>query len=408
MQRALTIVLVAALCVVSLTQVIVLKWPQYFTPNVRYNFSNVFTWAVMAAFSVYIALCVNLWIGLFLALASFSTIFPINSLLSEKAHMYVLLGVLWYVICVQALTTGKSISWVMNFFCLVAIANTIFLIFQAFDYNILQVGVKRPRFASIPFDPVPNCGLLDHQNSASALSAFSFSAFLRPYWIYFVGFMVVGFVCAKTFAGPLAVVCALGVLACFRLPKKWVLVSFISLAILLTGYMRFVDRPDPTWRLIAWKTALFELLPQRPFTGGGLGHWKMAFQKQRIKDKTPFYVASQAHNEYVQGTLEMGIGFIVVVAGYYIDIVYRLFKRARMGHALVLALMALTIITVNLNIDFIFHKPFLPMMALAWMAMLECLLRDENIKIDHVFTSFNWSRLGRLANVKAAWRDLFC
>ena len=151
---------------------------------------------------------------------------------------------------------------------------------------------------------------------------------------------------------------------------------FIMLLSLLS-YAKFVDRPDPSWRLKAWKFAYFKVYPQHPLFGYGLGHWKLIFGRKDVAAQTSSENSgqwhAQAHNEPLQGLIEMGILFAVITLGYLGSVVIKSirFLTVKYNHTLMLSLMSLVIILVDSSVFFPFHIAILAMVAITWLALLE-------------------------------------
>ena len=90
--------------------ILAVLWQAPLTPFVRYNFENAFTWATAAVLAFYIATRINVWIGLFLLLASYSAYYPINTDYSETTYQFIFYGVIWYTVCAKAFQDSKSIN----------------------------------------------------------------------------------------------------------------------------------------------------------------------------------------------------------------------------------------------------------------------------------------------------------
>lgn len=351
-------------------------WRAPLSPWVRLNFEYALLWSATVALSYLIATRINLLVGLFLILATFSSHYPGISKYSVQAHRMVLAGVIWYSVCVWALDGGKGIGWVLDAICIIALANVVMLVCQYFNFDPIHYTVKT-KYESQQLDLIPNVGLMSCHNGAAAMLAITFPAFLRMKrrwlgfrWVYLFPLPLLGMVIAHTFAGPLAVAISLAVVVFIVVPglkrKLLVVAGVIFLGALLLGaYANWVDVPDTGWRWNAWKFAIGKLYPQHWIFGSGIGHWKIIYSKAIVAMRTGGDVMAQAHNEFVQGLFEMGIGFALILIGYLISI----WKRYR-PDALI-SVMALVAIIVNSMVFFPFHIGLSAMVALTWMAILE-------------------------------------
>jgi hypothetical protein len=159
-------------------------------------------------------------------------------------------------------------------------------------------------------------------------------------------------------------------------PFKGLVLAGIGVAL----YLLVIDRTQTYDRWTAWVHA-WGLYKQHWLMGSGIGHWKVVM-KQLPPD---WQWWTTAHNEFVQGVFEMGIGFALIVAGY----VHHIWKRgvrsyrerfgSRRGGTTApmgLCLTALVIIAVNSLVNFPFHIAITGFLAVTWMALFEVQLRD--------------------------------
>jgi len=248
------------------------------------------------------------------------------------------------------------------------LANAIFLILQWFNWDPLHIPVKGDRESLV--------GFMDCENSVSAMIAFCFPAFLRGRWKWGLPLILVGFVLSKTFGGVLAVVCTLLFLV-FQHFRHWRIRSILIIlcASLLMGYSHFIDPPDPNWRLKTWKSSVIEFYPQHPWIGFGIGHFKTIYSHPKIIGRTFRTSFQHAHNELVQGLVEMGPLLLIVVFGYIVSVLRRYRSLA------LLPFLSLIIIFVNSMVFFPFHIALTAMVALSWMAVLENSLSDDTRKL---------------------------
>jgi len=377
--------------------------------DVRFAFENVLTWATMVVFALYLWFNVNRWFGLFLLLASFSAYYPINTSSSERAHGFIVYGLIWYTVCCKYLISNKAKEWMMNGICVICLFHIAFILLQGiFDYDPLMERA-RTLWTPMNYDPVPNVGLMSTLNGASVLLAICLPAFLRGRfsfipipvisfdrggfkyfrmpvvgvrhthldWWCLTPLFIPAFIYTKTFIGPLT---ASVILACFFGAKyhigfKRLALVFFSCIFFLFLYTTYVDKPDTNFRYKAWKASLTKHMPQRPWFGSGLGHWKLVYSRPSfvkmtadIEQKLWF---AQAHNEVIQGQFEMGNLFSFILIGYLLNILRRYRNEA------IIPFLALIAILMTSSTFFPFHIPFTAMISLIWLALLQKTLSSE-------------------------------
>jgi hypothetical protein len=186
-----------------------------------------------------------------------------------------------------------------------------------------------------------------------------------------------GFIAAKTTGG----VMALGAGVVFWAWLQGHFWKALATAVVgLTLYVLVVDGFQMFDRWYAWMHGL-RLWKQHWLIGGGIGHWKIIMQQ--IPPDQQWWTT--AHNEYVQGLFEMGIGFAVILGGYLLSIWkrgVRLFRErigSRRGGTTApmgLCLTALVIVGVNSLVNFPFHIAITGFLAVTWMALIEVEIRN--------------------------------
>jgi hypothetical protein len=97
--------------------------------------------------------------------------------------------------------------------------------------------------------------------------------------------------------------------------------------------------------------------------GSGIGHWKAIGMVKRPELGNIAWLA--LHNDFLQALFEMGISFIIILGGYFYDVL----KRIKDYSAL--PFIALVIICVNAMFNFPFHIGTTAMIAVIWLAILE-------------------------------------
>lgn len=354
-----------------------------FVPDIRYNFENAFTWATTLALVYYICANVNAWVGAFLGLAAFSAWYPINTSVSELTYKFVLSGVLWYCVCFHIMRNEKATRTILNMLCVIVLINCVFIISQGvFEYDPIHYSLK-PLHESTPFDRVANTGLMSCVNGASALLAITFPLFFRKWWAWGLVAVIPCFILVHTFGGPLAVASG-AVLFALVLLKERVYKLLVILVILLSvaGYSHFIDKPDPGWRYKVWKSAITKTMPQKPWFGSGLGHWKLHYSRKVITRHTLDQYFMQAHNEFIQARFEMGFFAGVLILGYLATTFIKGFKMLTIewDHCLAMGLFSLIAICVTSSVFFTFHIAIIAGAALTIMAMIQA-------RLKHVYSS---------------------
>ncbi len=134
---------------------------------------------ILFMFAVFIYFRVNKWMGLFLALVIFSTIYPSFGKWSYMARGAVLVGCLWYVLIILLV---KDTVHLLNALCIIALLNIIFANFQYCNldpYRFFTLGLMK-------CTSVAPSGLMANKNILSGLLAMTLPAFFRGKWKWFV------------------------------------------------------------------------------------------------------------------------------------------------------------------------------------------------------------------------------
>jgi hypothetical protein len=311
-----------------------------------------FRFAAIAGLALYLWR-INPWWAAFLVLAGVSHVYPAYTRESYLAFDVVLAGVVWFAV-VASVLRRKDLPVLYNAIAVVCCINTL--------WQILQLLELDPLFVSISEGPMPRVGFMLNQNFAGALAAFCMPVFMRPKWRWGLAVVGVSLVLAET---SLAVFAAFVGLLFWGVAKKKIYLSLTAAVAGSVGYILLVDGPGferwPVWRLglLGWI--------DEPWFGFGLGHWALLFSKPVRGAGSGIWM--QAHNEFLQGMFEMGIGFVVVCAGYATRAWNSV--RRRMNERLLIPAMALVIIAVNSAANFPFHVGATSIMAVTWMACFE-------------------------------------
>jgi len=302
---------------------------------------------------------VNKWVALFLVLSVVSSSVPILTFESQRALKCVLFGLGWYYFVYQY---GDE-KLLMDVICVIAFAHFLVTTVQYFRIPSIWVGSVS--------------GLTYNPNEGSAMFALCFPAFLQggrfnvfrtaiPYKAYLL-VVVAGLVMIGSFGGALAVtigavfyICVIGGCYWYTLP---VVAAFISL------FYVFIDIPSSGVRWTVWKNAFNMYLPNWKW-GCGLGHWETISQKLVQAGVQLFPGSSLAwtrlHNTFLNGLVEMGVGFAMVVTGYLIDTARRFTKKE------VIPFTALVVILVCCSTNSMFRMNAVNgTLAITWLALLQ-------------------------------------
>ncbi|MEE8398566.1 MAG: O-antigen ligase family protein [Desulfobacterales bacterium] len=277
-------------------------------------------------------------------------LFPFFARPSYQAFHFVLYGCLLYAIIVVS-GDGDTQGALLDMMCLLGIANATLLVFQYFGIDPLY---------TVKSDVV---GFMGNPNEASAMLAFCFMAFTRKRWVWFIPLIICGFVACGSAGGPVGV--SAGIFIYGILAGHYVL-SILSVFGCYLFYGLVHGPYSFEGRSSVWEIGMEQFKDEWLF-GHGIGRWKIIFKD--IKETGSWF--DNAHNEYVQGMVEMGIGFLAVLSGYLIDIARRFRNNERLHRPIA----ALVIILVNSLVNFPFHIAFTAAIAICWLAILEIELR---------------------------------
>lgn len=356
----------------ALLAAIVIRLPN---DQMREGFVFSFRCAAVFLFAVFLMDSINIWAGLFLMLALFSHTFPIfyitglrvvNTPESTYALDLVALGCGLYALIVAKCSKPEH---VLNILCGLAALNLLFLILQrkGFDAYML-LGL-----ASVVDT---RCGFMANPNESGTFMALCASAFFRNPIFAYVSFVLViipGIIFSGSFGGAIGVCLAvIFCLGCYG-HKFWP-GALMCVATIL--FYKSVHKPGLN-RLYAWDTATALCLKNNPLIGCGLGNWKFIYP-----DLVKYGVMENGwirlHSSYVQGYVEMGVGFIAVILGYVDNIFTRMQGVARKVAMPVAGLAALAGCMIS---NTVFQVNALNgMVAIFWLALMEIKLREHSLK----------------------------
>lgn len=344
-----TINLRSLLIAAILATAVIIRFP---VDDLRLEMEFLVRLAAVAGFALFLWR-INPWWAAFLVLAGISQVYPVYTRASYLAFDAVLCGAVWFGV-LASLLRRRDLPVLYNTMAMICCFNVFWQVLQALELD--------PIFASIAEGPMPRVGFMLNENFAGAFTAFCLPVFLRPKWRWGLAVVGLGLFLAQT---SLAVFSAFAGLLFWGVVKKRM---FLSLALAVAGsagYILLVDGPGferwPVWRLglLGWI--------DEPWFGFGLGHWALLFTKPVSGAGSGIWM--QAHNEFLQGLFEMGVGFAVLCIGYMAGAWNAL--RARRREALLIPATALVIVAVNSAANFPFHVGATAIVAITWMACFE-------------------------------------
>jgi len=314
---------------------------------------------------------INKWVALFMLLAVVSHVVPVVTVESQATLKCVLFGLGWYFF-IHSFGNEKVL---MDVICVIAFAHFMATFIQYFKIPSLFSGDV--------------CGLMFNPNEGSALFALCFPAFLRDRTIYslptscvlrFRGRAYVtikdiklwyclpmvffGLAMTSSFNGVLATTIGAIFYACV-LGHYWVIVPSI---ILFGLFWLFIDFPHASDRWIVWKNAFKIYLPHWKW-GCGLGHWE-AISRKLVEANIHLLPGhygtwTRLHNTFVNGLIEMGVGFAVIVSGYLGNFVWKFTRKNAIQFT------ALIVIVLCCSTNSMFRMNAVNgLLAITWLAML--------------------------------------
>jgi len=334
--------------------------------EVRLSLEIIFEIAISLSLAVVLWQRANKWVACFFILATVSMFWPQFGRASRSAHRLLMLGVLWYLIVVVSVDKAGCVH-LLNAICAAM---------------LLNLGVQVAQYAGgagIFRCPQP-IGLYANPNETAAFYVMALPAFLRPGWcpgwkkvlffplvgIYFCN-AVMSYVCLSVLLIVWLVYIA-DTDPGWKSPLAFLCAEFLIIGML--AYLLFVPIETLLLRVKVWVLAS-GYIEQHWFRGAGLGHWKILFLKPVPFDGARWVTA---HNDYLQIWLEMGIMSLVLIVGYFIDVV----RRTR---GFPIYLMALIIIAVNSSGNFLWRIAPTAMVATTWLAITEIELRGNHERI---------------------------
>jgi hypothetical protein len=284
----------------------------------------------------------------------------INTPQSYSALNAVVYGCLFYTVIVLK---KPDTNIILNFICVMAAINLLWLV-------ILHLGGDPYKLLGATSKAHKASGIMANPNESSALMAMGLPAFFRSKWFWFSWVPALGLVLSTSFGGVLAASVATLV---FFYAAGYLKISMIA-AFVVMGivYWKAVDFPG-TERLYPWKRSLQLCFQNNPLLGCGLGNWKMIYPPM-IKAGVfePGWI--RLHSSFIQGYVEMGIGFVVFCFGIAVHTIRRI-RPVLKNVALPLA--GCIAVLGAMSVNSLFRMNALnAMIAISWFAILEVSIRQ--------------------------------
>lgn len=296
---------------------------------------------------------INKFVALFLVLAVISRTVPTITYESQAALKMVLFGLGWYYI---VYTYGDK-NLLMDVICVIAFVHFMATTVQFFKIPSIWAGSVS--------------GLTCNPNEGSAMFALCFPAFLREGRKRYLPIIFAGLVMIGSFGGTVAV--GVGFIFYSCMLGYWLII--IPVIVGLGTFWWCVDAPSAGARWTVWGNAFNMYLPHWKW-GCGLGHWETISRElaraniQLLPGNSLAW--TRLHNTFLNGLIEMGVGFAVIVSGYLIDTVRKYTKKA------IVPFTALIVIIVCCSTNSIFRMNAVNgMIAITWLAILQIELRSE-------------------------------
>ena len=314
---------------------------------------------------------INVWAGMLLLLALFSHSLPMfvlsgfdfmHTKQSYLALDAVLTGCAIYVVIVLKC---RDINPLLNMICIIAMFQTLFLVVQNFGFD--------PYVLFGLIGEGANTGLMTNPNESAAFLALCSPAFFRGRLAWGLIFIVIGLALSCSTGGVLG----FGLAAMFYISMRGLFWVTLPLIIMTGLFLAFIDNPltsseSITDRFGWWSDALkLQHKNNGWWFGIGLGNWKLIYP-ELARAGVLKAGCIRLHNSFVQGIVEMGILFPVIVIGYMINTVKRYTSRALLPCSAMFSIFATGMTNSLFRMNAINS-----MVAVAWFAMLHIKLQEE-------------------------------
>ena len=259
----------------------------------------------MAAMMGYYLFKVNRWAGALFFLAAISFTHPLYTRFSDDAlFMMMLYGGLYLVV-----QREKSQPFLIGM--------VVFTLLHVYFAVLQACGITDIMW--IPTHNVRVEGLMGNPNGAAAAIALCIPAFFQKNLKYLLPIPILGLILIDCSGGAIGAILATTIYLFVEF-KLWRVFIVAGGLIALVLFLCFVDTPVIDQRVYGWYKALvlyfkgFDL-PFQKVLGVGIGNWKL-FNDIAIKAGNIEPGWTRLHNTFIQGFIEMGFPFLVILTGY--------------------------------------------------------------------------------------------
>lgn len=329
---------------------------------------GMFRYSVILLFAVYVAESVNVWVGVFLYAAILSSRFPQYSLQAYYSLEIVALYVGFYTLLVLKC---QDFEKVMNFICVAVIIHCVFLIMQYY-----QIDPYKTFYRFLKGSSLSPTGLVNNKNAAGALIALGLPCFMRRFWYWFIPLLISGLIISASTGGFLAsaaVILIYGMIHADHFGMKVLIITTTGCSI--AYFLHNIDLPFIKPRIELYKKT-WPLFKTAWWHGVGIGRWKVVNTKLiRAGYLEPGWL--RMHNTFIQATVEMGAGFLILLYGYTLTMWARIVNKS--NYKLLAPLAAIAIVA---NANSVFRMNTVNgMIIVFWLAYIERSLKGGKHEI---------------------------
>lgn len=319
---------------------------------------------IILLIAAYMFYYVDVFLGLFLALALFSHTVPgfilSNYTKAVTVESYIaldfaLLGSLLYAVLVK---TDIDIDMMLNLICACVVLTFVCLALQ-------KAQIDPYKALGMTSNMAPT-GLMANCNETSAFLAIGSAAFFRKYWCFLIPIVVIpALVISGSLNGYLGFMAALTLYFSFKYKRILPIGIIVGVILVVIDTMRSDLSLNFRWYI--WQKSVDLVFQNQPFLGFGLGNWKII--DSAIMAEKAYVTAthwSNVHNSFIQGYIEMGAGFLILLAGYLTNLCVRITKNQ------ILSISACGAIFLCMNTNSLFQMNIINgVFVILWLAILK-------------------------------------
>jgi len=255
---------------------------------------------------------INKWVGGMIAVGAISLMHPVYSNFSDT---YLFLMVCYGIVYMSVQQGNKDHLFT---------AMRVFVIVHVFSCVLQYIGISTPW---VPAEPGRVEGLMGNLNGASGAIALCIPLFFKKPWLYLLPVPVLGLFLINSSGGMIGSFFA-GMIYIWMVDVEYKKQIAYGSVLLLACFFIFYDTPNIMHRSECWQRVFpiyfngLEVKFQK-LLGVGIGNWKL-FNQVSIQagNITPGW--DRLHNVFLQGFMEMGFPFLILLTGYVITTLKRL------------------------------------------------------------------------------------